>query len=88
MSDDTDRKRQDRRRIGADAIAKYYGDPEYKEALDRNPTETLRADGLEVADGANVQLLFDTENLINIVLPASADGATAPSRSAEADEKD
>lgn len=57
--------------IYADIVARYYGDPEFKARVDADPTGTLKAEGFVVPDGAKVQLLFNTENLLHIVLPAS-----------------
>jgi len=59
--------------IFADIVAKYYGDPDYKEKVDADPTGVLKAEGLEVPEGAKVKLLFNKENLIHIVLPAVDD---------------
>ncbi len=55
--------------IFADIVAKYYGDPDYKAKVDTDPTGVLRAEGLEIPEGAKVKLLFNAENLIHIVLP-------------------
>ena len=38
--------------------------------MDANPTEVLKAEGLEIPEGTRVQLLFNSENLVHIVLPA------------------
>ncbi len=56
--------------IFADIVAKYYGDPDYKAKVDADPTGVLKAEGLEIPEGAKVKLLFNKENLIHIVLPA------------------
>jgi hypothetical protein len=56
--------------IYADVVAKYYGDPDFKAAVDADPTATIKAEGLEVPDGAEVKLLFNTDTLLHIVLPA------------------
>ena len=55
--------------IYADIVARYYGDPDFKAKVDANPTEVLAAEGLRVPKGAKVKLLFNSENLVHIVLP-------------------
>ena len=56
-------------RIYADMVAKYYGDPDFKARVDADPTAMLKAEGLDLPEGARVELLFNTEKLVNIVLP-------------------
>ena len=56
--------------VYADVVAKYYGDPDFKAAVDADPTAVLKAEGLDIPEGATVKLLFNTENLLHIVLPA------------------
>ena len=56
--------------VYADVVAKYYGDPDFKARMDADPTAVLRAEGLEIPEGAAVKLLFNTEQLLHIVLPA------------------
>ena len=56
-------------RIYADMVAKYYGDPDFKAKVDADPTAMLKAEGLDIPEGARVELLFNTEKLVNIVLP-------------------
>ncbi len=56
--------------VYADIVAKYYGDPDFKAKVDANPTRVLKDEGLEIPEGAQVKLLFNTENLLHIVLPA------------------
>ena len=56
-------------RIYADMVAKYYGDPDFKARVDADPTAMLKAEGLDIPEGARVELLFNTEKLMNIVLP-------------------
>ena len=55
--------------IYADVVAKYYGDPDFKASVDADPTAVLKAEGLEIPEGATVRLLFNTEKLLHIVLP-------------------
>lgn len=56
-----------------DVVAKYYGDPDFKAQVDADPTNTLNAEGLEIPEGAEVKLLFNTERLLHIVLPSPID---------------
>ena len=60
--------------VYADVVAKYYGDPDFKARMDADPTAVLKAEGLEIPSGAEVKLLFNTENLLHIVLPALDSG--------------
>ena len=64
---------QRNQQVYADVVAKYYGDPDFKAAVDADPTAVLKAEGLDIPDGANVKLLFNTEKLLHIVLPAIDD---------------
>ena len=64
---------QRNQQVYADVVAKYYGDPDFKAAVDADPTAVLKAEGLDIPDGANVKLLFNTEKLLHIVLPAIED---------------
>ena len=57
------------RRTYVDIVAKYYGDPDFKAAVDADPTRVLKAEGLDVPEGAEVKLLFNTDKLLHIVLP-------------------
>ncbi len=69
MTSDAERKRIDRRRIETDVVAKYYGDPEYRRSLERDPAGTLRSEGLDIPEGVTVELQFDSAESLNIVLP-------------------
>ena len=64
---------QKNQQIYTDIVARYYGDPEFKAKVDADPTSVLQAEGLEVPEGSEVKLLFNTEKLLHIVLPAPAD---------------
>ena len=61
------------RQAYADVVAKYYGDPDFKAQVDANPTDTLKAEGLEIPEGAEVKLLFNTDNRLYVVLPTPID---------------
>ena len=56
--------------VYADVVDKYYGDPDFKARMDADPTSVLKAEGLDIPAEAEVKLLFNTENLLHIVLPA------------------
>ena len=58
-------------RVFADIVAKYYGDPDFRAEVDKDPSRVIRAEGLEVPEGTEVKLLFNTENHLYIVLPYS-----------------
>ena len=60
---------QKRQQAYTDIVAKYYGDPDFKARVDADPTGVLRAEGMEIPDGASVKLVFNTDKLIHIVLP-------------------
>ena len=55
--------------IYADIVARYYGDPDFKSEVDQNPATVLLREGLDVPKGVKVELLFNTDKLIHIVLP-------------------
>ena len=57
-------------RIYAGIVTRYYGDPDFKARVDADPTRVLKAEGLEIPEGAEVKLLFNTETLLHLVLPA------------------
>lgn len=56
-------------RIYADIVVKYYGDPDFKAKVDADPTRVLKAEGLDVPEGVTIKLLFNTEELLHLVLP-------------------
>lgn len=56
-----------------DFVAKYQGDPAYREWVDKDPVGALRAEGLQVPDGVEVTLLPSTEDAMHIVLPGRSD---------------
>ena len=59
--------------IYADMVAKYYGDPDFKAEMDADPTRVLKGEGLDIPEGATVKLVFNTDNLLHIVLPVPPD---------------
>ena len=56
-----------------DFVAKYQGDPIYREWVDRDPVGALRAEGLQVPDGVEVKLLSSTGDAMHVVLPAHSE---------------
>lgn len=55
--------------IFADIVARYYGDPDFKAKMDADPTSVLKKEGMEIPDGVSVKLLFNTDDMLHIVLP-------------------
>lgn len=70
----------------ADVVARYYGDPDFAAQVDADPTAVLKAEGVEVPEGATVKLLFNSETVWHLVVPdrTIVDDATA----AEPDSED
>ena len=65
-----DREQQERfQRNYTDMVAKYWGDPDFKARMDADPTAVLKTQGLGVPEGARVELLFNTDDVVHIVLP-------------------
>lgn len=60
-------------RIYADIVTRYYGDPDFKAKMDADPARVLKDEGLDIPEGATVKLLFNTDRLLHIVLPAPPD---------------
>ena len=56
-----------------DFVAKYWGDPAYREWVDRDPAGALRAEGLRVPHGVEVNLLPASDNDMHVVLPACSE---------------
>ena len=59
--------------IYADMVVKYYGDPDFKAEMDADPTRVLKDEGLDIPERATVKLVFNTDDLLHIVLPAPPD---------------
>ena len=70
LSDLTPERVERNQQVYADVVTKYYGDPDFKAKVDADPTRVLKDEGLEIPEGASVKLLFNTEKLLHIVLPA------------------
>jgi hypothetical protein len=50
-------------------IAKAWADEDFKSALLANPRAALRGQGIEIPEGVTLNVLENTENVINLVLP-------------------
>ena len=57
------------RRVYTDVVAKYYGNPEFRDRLEKNPAEVLNAEGLALPPNVQVKLLFNSERVMHLVLP-------------------
>ena len=69
MEDMSQEKFEQNQKVFLDIIARYYGDPDFKAQLDADPTGVLRAEGVQIPEGSKVELLFNTDKLVHIVLP-------------------
>jgi hypothetical protein len=50
-------------------IAKAWADEEFKAALMADPRADLKAQGIEVPEGVTLNVLENSDNVINLVLP-------------------
>ncbi|MGA2082257.1 MAG: NHLP leader peptide family RiPP precursor [Holophaga sp.] len=50
-------------------IAKAWADEEFKAALMADPRAALKAQGIEVPEGVTLNVLENSDNVINLVLP-------------------
>ncbi len=73
MKEITQEQFEENQKIFLDVIARYYGDPDFKSKLDANPTDVLREEGVDIPGGSRVELLFNTDKLVHIVLPYMED---------------
>ena len=69
LSDLSPEQIQRNQRIYANIVAKYYDDPDFKAKVDADPARVLKAEGLEIPEGIEVRLLFNTEKIVHLVLP-------------------
>ena len=53
----------------SDVLAKYYGDPDFRAKLEADPTAVLLESGVDLPPNTKVELLFNTDKLVHIVLP-------------------
>ena len=47
-----------------DLVAKFYGDPEFRARMEADPAGTLRAEGFEVPEGAEVRIVTDSTDVV------------------------
>lgn len=59
--------------IYVDFVAKYLGDPSFRAWADVDTAAALRAEGLQVPEGVDVELLPSASNVMHVVLPAPSD---------------
>ena len=52
-----------------DVLTRYYGDPDFRLKFETNPTGVLQDSGVPVPDDTKVELLYNTDKLVHIVLP-------------------
>ena len=76
LSDLSPERIQRNHRIYADIVARYYGDPDFKAKVDADPTRVLKAEGLEIPEGVEIKLLFNTEKIVHLVLPPRLENRT------------
>ena len=57
------------RSVLADVTAKYYGDPDYRQRLDADPTGVFKSEGIPVPKGREVRLLVSTLDELHVVFP-------------------
>ena len=65
---------QDRRMQYQQIVAKAWANPVYHQRLLRDPKGTLRSEGVELAEGIEVQVLEDTPTLVHFVVPVKPAG--------------
>jgi hypothetical protein len=56
-------------------IAKAWADEDFKSALLADPRAALRAQGFEIPAGVTLNVVENTENVINLVLPKAPEMA-------------
>jgi len=56
-------------------IAKAWADEEFKSALLTDPRAALRAQGIEIPEGVTLNVVENTDNVINLVLPKAPEMA-------------
>ncbi|MBI5524050.1 MAG: NHLP leader peptide family natural product precursor [Desulfarculus sp.] len=62
--------REDQARRWAKVVAKAWADEAYKKKLISDPAAVLKAEGLELPQGAQLKVMEDTAALRHLVLPA------------------
>ena len=64
--------------VFSDIIAKYYGDPGFRERLDADPAGVLNAEGFRIPPGRTVKLVFNSDEVMNVVVPWIEPDASNP----------
>ena len=59
-----------------DLVARFYGDPEFRARMEADPAAALRAEGFDIPDGAEVRIVSDSVQAVNIVLPPADETPT------------
>ena len=59
------------------AVTKCCLDQSFKNRLLGRPTETLRAEGFDMAPGIEVELVEDTDEVLHLVIPFNASSTKA-----------
>ena len=60
------------RQAYTDIVARYFGNPEFRGKVDADPARVLREEGLDIPEGVEVKILFNSASLLHLVLPAPA----------------
>ena len=61
---------EERNRQMQQIVAKCWSDEAFKEKLVADPHATLAAEGVEIPEGVNINVLSNTADTINLVIPA------------------
>ena len=64
---------EERNRQMQQIIAKCWSDDSFKEKLVADPHATLAAEGVEIPEGVNINVLSNTADTINLVIPAMSE---------------
>ncbi|MCH2184756.1 NHLP leader peptide family RiPP precursor, partial [Myxococcota bacterium] len=57
------------RAILAEAIARSWREPDFRQQLTSNPKQTLKEAGMDISDDHEVDVVENTDHLVNAVLP-------------------
>ena len=64
---------EERNRQMQQIIAKCWSDEAFKEKLVADPHATLAAEGVEIPEGVNINVLSNSSDTFNLVIPAMPD---------------
>ena len=56
-----------------DLVAKFYGDPEFRARMEADTAGTLRAEGFEIPEGAEVRIVTDSTDVVNLGVPPAGE---------------